>query len=217
MFETFPKPILFAHRGASIHAPENTLPAFELALEQGADGVELDAKLSADGKVVVIHDPTVDRTTDGHGKVSQLSYAELKSLDAGAHFDGPFRGTRIPGLAEVFESIGERSIINVELTNYATPMDRLVDKVCELVKAHGLEQRIIFSSFLGRNLETGQTSSAGSAMRAAGAARLEGRVGALLRLHVRRIPGAAPAYQQCRWAAGIPRASIEAPHPCLDG
>jgi glycerophosphoryl diester phosphodiesterase len=152
MFENFPKPLLLAHRGSSRHAPENTLPAFELALQQGADGVELDAKLSADGHVVVIHDATVDRTTGGHGRVAELPYSELKQLDAGAFLGDRFRGTRIPALDEVFAAIGARAVINVELTNYAAPRDQLVEKVCELVKRHGLEQRIIFSSFLGWNL-----------------------------------------------------------------
>lgn len=152
MFEKFPKPILLAHRGASKYAPENTLPAFELALEQGADGVELDVKLSADGQVVVIHDATVDRTTGGHGKVSKMTLAEMKALDAGASFEQGFRGTRIPLLEEVFEAIGGRAIINVELTNYSSPADRLVEKVCALVKARGLQERVIFSSFLGINL-----------------------------------------------------------------
>ena len=153
MSETLiPKPLLLAHRGASKYAPENTLPAFELALEQGADGVELDAKLSADGEAVVIHDATVDRTTGGHGRVSQMSLAGLKALDAGAHYEERFRGTRIPTLGEVFAAIGKRAIINVELTNYASPADRLVEKVCELVKEYGLQERILFSSFLGLNL-----------------------------------------------------------------
>lgn len=152
MAVTIPNPILLAHRGASQYAPENTLPAFELALEQGADGVELDAKLSADGEVMVIHDASVDRTTGGHGKVSQLGLAQLKQLDAGALFEARFRGTRIPTLDEVFAAIGPRAIINVELTNYATPADQLVERVCELVKRHGLQERILFSSFLGMNL-----------------------------------------------------------------
>jgi glycerophosphoryl diester phosphodiesterase len=152
MFENFPKPILLAHRGASRHAPENTLPAFKLALQQGADGVELDAKLSADGQVVIIHDQTVDRTTSGHGRVADLSLADLQALDAGVFTGEQFRGTRIPSLDEVFAAVGKQCIINVELTNYATPGDKLVEKVCQLVKRHGLEQQIIFSSFLGMNL-----------------------------------------------------------------
>ncbi len=67
MLTSLPQPIIFAHRGASAHAPENTLAAFELALDQKADAIELDVKLSADGQAIVIHDPTVDRTTGGHG------------------------------------------------------------------------------------------------------------------------------------------------------
>jgi len=153
MFENFPSPILLAHRGASTHAPENTIPAFELALQQGADGVELDAKLSADGRVMVIHDPTVDRTTGGHGRVAGMSFAELRELDAGASFSEQFRGTKIPSLDEVLEAIGKKSIINVELTNYTTRGDSLVEKVCELVRHHGLQDHILFSSFLMTNLK----------------------------------------------------------------
>ncbi len=74
MFENLSHPIIFAHRGASTYAPENTLASFQLALSQGADAVELDAQLSADGQVVVIHDPTVDRTTNGHGRVAQINF-----------------------------------------------------------------------------------------------------------------------------------------------
>ena len=87
----WPRPLILAHRGASAHAPENTLAAYELALVQGAHGVELDAKLSADGEVVVIHDATVDRTTDGKGRVSQLTLAALRELDAGSFFSEKFK------------------------------------------------------------------------------------------------------------------------------
>lgn len=148
----WPRPLILAHRGASAHAPENTLSAFELALTQGAHGVELDAKLSADGEVVVIHDPTVDRTTDGKGRVSQLTLAALRELDAGSFFSEKYNGEKIPTLAEVFEAIGDRALINVELTNYQTPRDGLADKVCDLVKRFGLEERVLFSSFLPSNL-----------------------------------------------------------------
>jgi len=149
----WPRPLILAHRGASAHAPENTLAAFELALAQGANGVELDAKLSADGEVVVIHDPTVDRTTGGKGRVSQMTVAALRELDAGSFFSEKFRGEKIPTLAEVFETVGNRALINVELTNYTSPADGLADKVCELVKRFGLEDRIWFSSFLPSNLK----------------------------------------------------------------
>jgi glycerophosphoryl diester phosphodiesterase len=84
MLDSLSQPVIFAHRGASAHAPENTLAAFELALAQHADAIELDVKLSADGHVVVIHDPTVDRTTGSHGRVRDLSLAQLRSLEAGS-------------------------------------------------------------------------------------------------------------------------------------
>lgn len=149
----WPRPLVFAHRGASAHAPENTLAAFELALAHGANGVELDAKLSADGEVIVFHDATTDRTTGEKGHVSKLTLAALRELDAGNFFSEQFRGEKIPTLAEVFETIGRRTLINVELTNYATPRDGLANKVCDLVRLFGLEERILFSSFLSSNLK----------------------------------------------------------------
>lgn len=152
MLTTLPRPVIFAHRGASAHAPENTLAAFELALAQNADGIELDVKLSADGQAVVIHDPTVDRTTGAHGWVKDMSFTELRTLDAGAYFSENFRGEKIPSLQEVFEAVGRRTFINVELTNYNTPRDVLVETVCMLVKRFGLHERVLFSSFLASNL-----------------------------------------------------------------
>lgn len=152
MLTSLPQPIIFAHRGACAHAPENTLAAFELALAQRADAIELDVKLSADGQAVVIHDPTVDRTTDGFGRVRDLTLAQLKALDAGSSFSEKYRGERIPTLAEVFESVGQRTFINVELTNYTTPRDDLVETVCALLRKFNLQKRVIFSSFLASNL-----------------------------------------------------------------
>ncbi len=147
-----PRPIIFAHRGASAQAPENTLAAFELARRQGAPAIELDAKLSADGEVVVIHDPTLERTTNGRGRVADRTLAELRTLDAGSFFSEQHRAEKIPTLNEVFEAVGGRMLINVELTNYATPRDPLVEKVCTLVRRHGLQGGVIFSSFFAGNL-----------------------------------------------------------------
>lgn len=147
MLNTIPNPVLFAHRGASSYAPENTLAAFDLAHRQGAEAIELDAKLTADGQVVVIHDQTVDRTTQGSGRVKEMSLAELKELEAGSHFDMKFKGEPIPTLDEVFTAFGQQLFINVELTNYASLFDALPDKVAGLVKEHNLSQRVIFSSF----------------------------------------------------------------------
>ncbi len=128
------------------------MAAFELALAQNADAIELDVKLTADGHVVVIHDPTVDRTTGGQGRVKDLSLAQLRTLDAGSFFSEKYRGERIPTLEEVFESLGKRIFINRELTNYKTPHDHLVETVCMLVKKFGLQKNVMFSSFFAANL-----------------------------------------------------------------
>lgn len=147
-----PQPVIFAHRGACAHAPENTLASFRLACQVGAPAIELDAKLSADGQVVVIHDPTVDRTTDGHGKVAEMTLAQLKELNAAHKFNDRYSGEPIPTLEEVFEEFGSQLYINVELTNYTSPRDQLVEKVAALVKRFNLVDRVIFSSFHPMNL-----------------------------------------------------------------
>jgi len=98
--------LIVAHRGASAHAPENTIPSFELAVRQGADAIELDVHLSADGQVAVIHDETLERTTTGSGSVASLTMDQIRSLDAGARFgDGSFAGQalRVPTLPEVLD------------------------------------------------------------------------------------------------------------------
>jgi len=126
-------PAVIGHRGASAAAPENTLAAFNLAVLLGADAVELDAKLSKDDVPVVMHDPTVDRTTDGRGRVADLTLADLKKLDAGSWKDAKYTGERAPTLAEVFEAVGSRLWINVELTNYTTRGDGLEAAVGQVV------------------------------------------------------------------------------------
>jgi glycerophosphoryl diester phosphodiesterase len=147
LLSRLPIPSIIAHRGSSAHAPENTIAAFELALEQGADAIELDAKLTADGEVVVIHDQTVNRTTGGVGKVREMRLDQLRTLDAGEYYDSTFIGEKIPTLGEVFEAVGHSLYINVELTNYATLTDSLPEKVAELVKQHGMSEQVLFSSF----------------------------------------------------------------------
>jgi len=134
------KPKIIAHRGASAHAPENTMTAFQLALDLGIDGVELDVMLSRDGQVVVIHDDTVDRTTDGTGNVRDLTLAELKKLDAG-------EGEQVPTLVEVFERFGGRFLINIELKNYTSIFDQLPIEVAKLVESFDLVDSLLISSF----------------------------------------------------------------------
>ena len=147
MYTQLPVPTIFAHRGASAYAPENTLAAFELAVRQKADAIELDAKLSGDQHVVVFHDRTLDRTTDGSGKISDFPLVALKELDAGEHFDPEYLGERIPTLDEVFEAVGHKTFINIELTNYERPIDSLAEKTAGCVRRHNLADRILFSSF----------------------------------------------------------------------
>jgi glycerophosphoryl diester phosphodiesterase len=133
-------PLIIGHRGASGDAPENTLAAFELALQQGADGIEFDVRLSADGQVVVVHDATVDRTTNGVGAISKLTLAELQALDAGL-------GQNIPSQDEVFESFGRSLLYNVEIKALSRRNDALELAVADRVEAHGLQSQVLVSSF----------------------------------------------------------------------
>src|SRR3990172_11221213 len=113
MLQNWPIPLVIAHRGASAHAPENTIASFQLAKLHHADAIEFDVKLSADRQVVVINDSTVDRTTDGSGKVSELSLAEIKELDSSSKFDKKFSGEKIPSLQEVLQLIGDQLLLNI--------------------------------------------------------------------------------------------------------
>jgi len=106
---------IWAHRGASSTAPENTLAAFRAAEAAGAAGLELDVHLSADGVPVVIHDETVDRTTDGHGPVAALTLGQLRQLDAGSWFAPEFAGETLPTLEEVLAWAEGRLRLNVEI------------------------------------------------------------------------------------------------------
>lgn len=137
----------FAHRGASYHAPENTLSAFQLARDMGADGIELDVQLSHDGTAVVIHDATVDRTTDVSGAVADLTLAELKELDAGSWVSSDFAGERIPTLTEVFEAVGQDLLLNLELKVMVSEPTGLEEVVVSLIAHYGMKDRVLISSF----------------------------------------------------------------------
>jgi glycerophosphoryl diester phosphodiesterase len=137
----------FAHRGASAAAPANTLTAFRLAAEMGADGIELDVQLSRDGEVVVIHDFTVDCTTDGRGAVRRMTLAQLRELDAGSWFDPAFAGERIPTLQEVFDTVGHRLLVNVEIKSLPGLNWGIEAEVVRLIEDKNLVHRVIASSF----------------------------------------------------------------------
>ena len=151
--EKLQSPIIFGHRGASKYAPENTVAAFELALEQGAEAFELDTMLNADGIPVVIHDRTVDRTTDGSGKVDQISTKKLHNMDAGSTFSTEYSNERIPLLEEVFRTFKDRALINVELKNYHNLSDALPEKVAEIADRIDILDQLLFSSFFPSNLK----------------------------------------------------------------
>ncbi len=145
---------LQAHRGAAGLAPENTLGAFRMAIELGADATEMDLQATKDGGVVVIHDDTVDRTTDGHGRIGDLTLAEIKRLDAGAKFSPGFRGERVPTLRDVIDLVKtsgkERFRLNLEMKfaegREGQPAD-LEERVLAVLRETGFTNRVIVQSF----------------------------------------------------------------------
>jgi glycerophosphoryl diester phosphodiesterase len=139
---------IFAHRGASRYAPENTMAAFQKALELGADGIELDVQLSKDHVPVVIHDENIKRTTNGKGFVSEYTVQQLHCFDAGSWFSGQFKGERIPTLEEVLLWIQPTPLLlNIELKNTILPYHGMERLVYDLVEAYNMMDRVIYSSF----------------------------------------------------------------------
>ena len=141
------RPLVFAHRGASRVAPENTLPAFEAASRSGADGVELDVQYSSDGHLVVIHDLTLERLTNGIGRVTSQPLATLRALDAGSHFGPEFVGTRIPLLGEVLNLVKDKLLVIVELKVPDAGSAEMGADVVAAVRAHGMADQVVISSF----------------------------------------------------------------------
>ncbi|WLD91947.1 glycerophosphodiester phosphodiesterase [Alkalihalobacillus sp. AL-G] len=139
---------IFAHRGASKYAPENTMASFQKAIELNADGIELDVQLSKDNIPVVIHDENVKRTTDGKGLVCEYSFEQLQCFDAGNWFSSHFQEERIPSLEEVLIWIKSTPLkLNLELKNTILPHYGMERLVYDLVTKYDLNDRIIYSSF----------------------------------------------------------------------
>ena len=137
---------IWAHRGASAYAPENSLAAFKLAVEQGADGIELDVQLTADGELVVCHDETIDRTSTGTGAIVDLTLKQLRQYDFSAGYEGAI--TRIPTLDEVFDLLdGTEVTLNIELKDSVEPYPGMAQTVVNLVLERGWEERVVISSF----------------------------------------------------------------------
>jgi glycerophosphoryl diester phosphodiesterase len=139
---------VFAHRGYSGKYPENTMLAFREAEKAGTDGIELDVQLTKDGQIVIIHDETLDRTTTGTGWVKDHTLKELKALDASVIKGGTCPPERIPTLEEYCDWVkGTRLITNIELKTSIICYPEIEEKTAEMVRAFGLEDRVIFSSF----------------------------------------------------------------------
>jgi glycerophosphoryl diester phosphodiesterase len=141
------RPLVIAHRGASADAPENTIAAFELALAQGADAIELDVHLSRDDHPVVIHDWTLERTTDGAGPVRDRSVRELKRLDAGGWRGPAFAGQRIQTLQEVLERFGGRGRLVVELKGGSGLYPGIEERVVSTLEIYAALGRTLLQSF----------------------------------------------------------------------
>ena len=145
---------LVGHRGAMGHAPENTFASFNLAHHLGAEFVECDVHLSKDKRVVVIHDERVDRTTDGHGFVKDLTLQQIKKLDAGSWHSKKFKGERVPTLEELLlwakKQISHRRFqmgVAIEIKNHPVRYPEIAERVIETLVQTGMESRVVLISF----------------------------------------------------------------------
>jgi glycerophosphoryl diester phosphodiesterase len=147
MDQSLTPPVIFAHRGASSHAPENTLAAFQLAIDQGAKAIELDVQLTKDHEVIVFHDVFLHRLTNRTGKVKDLTLGELKALNTGLSFSPAYQNQTIPTLEEVLDYLPDEIFINIELKNLHAPFDDLPGKTASIIAAKKAQSRVLISSF----------------------------------------------------------------------
>lgn len=143
---------VIAHRGASAYAPENTMAAFELAVELGVDEVETDVQFTKDGKLLLFHDSTLNRTTNGAGRPSEFTLAELKRLDAGSwlnpdehpnfRWERDYRGEQLITLDELFQRFGDSLTYHIEIKD---PSDAIIPAVIDCVRQFGLVEKVIIA------------------------------------------------------------------------
>ena len=140
-----------AHRGDSRFCPENTMSAFRSAMEKGAEMIECDIHLSRDRIPVVIHDSSLDRTTNGSGNIVERDFKELSQLDCGSWFSDQFSGETLPKLEQLLEEVSGKILLNLEIKSKAVESEERTDgvesQVCEMVHAFGLEEQVLVSSF----------------------------------------------------------------------
>ena len=140
-------PLVIAHRGGSDLAPENTIAAFRKTMGVGADGVEMDVRLTKDKEVVVLHDRRLDRTTNGRGLVGTNTFQEIKALDAGSWFGPGYKGEKVPALAEVFEALPGNYLVYIELKVRGTGVWSLASRVVKVIRAHHRWDSTMVASF----------------------------------------------------------------------
>jgi glycerophosphoryl diester phosphodiesterase len=144
---------IMAHRGASAYAPENTLASFKLAVEQHADWLEMDVQETSDGQLIVIHDLTVDRTTNGRGNVRNFTFEQIRQLDAGSWFDPKFAGERVPTFEEVVAYARDAGVQIFPETKDPRFSPGIEEKMAAIIAAYGYEDHTIVQSFDGASLE----------------------------------------------------------------
>lgn len=150
------RPRVIAHRGFSGIAPENTLAALRAAMEIGADMVEFDVGLTSDGAVVLLHDETLERTTNGHGTLARTAWEDIRELDAGSWFSAEFADERVPLLDDALSLLRDQVLVNIEIKGEAVTdhaQGGIADRVLELVRRNEMLDQVILSSFDPRALK----------------------------------------------------------------
>jgi glycerophosphoryl diester phosphodiesterase len=147
--DIFNTPVI-GHRGACAYAPENTLASFKKAIELGVTWIEFDVMQAACGELIIFHDETLERTTNGRGRIDQFSYSSLALLDAGAWFDSRYSGEQIPALQATLDLLYSSNLsMNIELKPLPGKEERLVKRLCEMISPYlqTMNHRLLFSSF----------------------------------------------------------------------
>ena len=144
------KPKIIAHRGANRYAPQNTIPAFEKAIELGADGTETDVHSTKDGYIVICHNDTVDEMSNGTGAIGSYMFEDIRKLDFGSKFSKDFAGVTLPTVEEYLECMQKSdklSVMNIEIKPCKTDRADIVRKTIDAAKAYGLFDKLRISSF----------------------------------------------------------------------
>lgn len=147
------KTLVIAHRGASGSAPENTIPSFRKALEMGVDFIELDIHLSKDGELIVMHDETVSRTTNGKGKIKNLTLSQIKGLDAGSWFSGEYKGLVVPTLDEVFQLVSGKTKLLIEVKGTSVKSKGIEKILIDKIYRYNAKKWCVVQSFDEKILE----------------------------------------------------------------